>query len=151
VSDTPAILYLFDESETLRGVQLSAEVWEKVEHLVRPHLPSATPVEEPEPPEPLQDWETLTQYWDFKYPHDYDVACGACGQSTEDWRADDPRKFRLRNATLGGLVTFQCAACKARIMKRHFKDQIKTETQPFREQKDPKLNAVYGDKRQYFT
>jgi len=151
VSDTPAVLYLFDESETLRGVQLSAEVWAKVEHLVRPHLPSSAPVAEPEQPEPLADWETLTQYWDFRYPHDYDVTCGACGQSTRDWREDEPRKFRLRGATLGGLVTFQCMDCKARILKRHFKDQIKTETQPFHEKKDPRLNAVYDGNRQYFT
>ncbi|EPR44009.1 hypothetical protein dsx2_1937 [Desulfovibrio sp. X2] len=151
MSETSPVLYLYDEAKRLHGVLIDPELWEKIEPLVREHLPSSAKAEEPEPPEPMADWETLTAYWDFKYDPDYDVACGVCGESTTDWRADEPRKFRLVGANLGGLVTFKCQKCKAKVIKRHFKDHIKVETQPFQDKKDPRLNAVYDGNRQYFT
>ena len=92
------------------------------------------PAARPEPearPEPLQEWETLLAYWDFTYPPAYDVHCDCCGAKTDDWRADEPRKFRLRNANLGGLVTFQCAGCKALVLKKHFKKHLTVECKPY--------------------
>jgi len=34
------------------------------------------------------------------------------------------REFILRAANMGGLLSFQCAACSSRITKRHFKDKV---------------------------
>ena len=90
---------------------------------------------EQEQPEPIPDWETLKEYWDFSYPVDLDVACEHCGNSTEDWTGDEPRLFRLTSANLAGLVAFKCMKCKAKITKRHFKDKILTECSPYRDSK----------------
>ena len=37
------------------------------------------------------------------------MACETCGASTEDWQADEPRKFTLAAANMGGLLAFECA------------------------------------------
>jgi DNA-directed RNA polymerase subunit RPC12/RpoP len=79
----------------------------------------------------MDDWELLKKYWDFQYAVDTDVFCENCGNTTENWEQDHPRKFYLKAASLGGLVTFQCAQCSARILKKHFKDSIKVELLPF--------------------
>lgn len=141
------ILFLYDAAQQLKGVLVSPEFWERIKDQVYALLPGAVPAEEPEPPEPTADWETLAAYWDFGYPLGRDVTCGQCGQHTDDWLADAPRLFRLRTATLGGMVSFQCRQCKARIIKRHFKDKVDVETQPHHETKDPKLNACYSQSR----
>jgi hypothetical protein len=141
------VLFLYDSEQRLQGVLVSPEFWELIKDRVCPLLPAAAPAAAPELPEPLADWETLGAYWDFTYPLSSEVACGQCGQHSADWQADEPRKFRLRTATLGGLVTFQCQQCKAKIIKRHFKDKVDTETQAHHETKDPKLNACYGPAR----
>lgn len=131
-------LELFDAAGVPRGVRISPELWAKVRDRLLPVLNKALyeldPACRPEPvekPEPLAEWETLLAYWDFTYPPDYDVACEHCGASTPDWRADDPRKFRLRVANLGGLVTFQCQSCKSLVLKKHFKKHLTVECQPF--------------------
>jgi len=121
---------LFDEQGNLLGVFLAAELWKKVEPVLAPYLPSAVPAAAPVLPEPLTDWATLQEFWDFSYPVDTDVQCPECGNETSDWQRDDPRKFRLVACNLGGLVRFECQGCKARIMKRHFKDKITVEVKP---------------------
>ncbi|BAH73505.1 hypothetical protein [Solidesulfovibrio magneticus] len=135
---SPHFLELFDANGAPRGVLLSAELWERCKDQVLPPLTKALyvldPAARPEPevrPEPLQEWETLLAYWDFTYPPAYDVHCDCCGAATDDWRADEPRKFRLRNANLGGLVTFQCAGCKALVLKKHFKKHLTVECKPY--------------------
>jgi hypothetical protein len=124
------ITRLFDEQGKLLGVFIAAELWSKLEPELAAYLPASVPAEKPAPPEPLADWATLLEFWDFPYPVDTDVTCGQCGSSTVDWERDEPRKFRLVACNLGGLVRFECQACKARIMKRHFKDKITVETKP---------------------
>ncbi|ADU61031.1 MAG: hypothetical protein KUA35_11385 [Pseudodesulfovibrio sp.] len=134
---------LFDKDGNLIGALLSAQAWTQVRHsvLVALGIPDqAKPVERPEP---LTDWETLKQYWDFAYPVDTDVHCELCGNTTDDWQADDPRKFRLTAANLAGLVSFQCAGCRAKVVKKHFKDRIKTECTPFTEAKDRSKEGHY--------
>lgn len=137
---------LYDKQGTLLGVHLSPEAWDVAREAVLAHFgpggDTAQAAEEPVASEPLSEWETLKQYWDFPYPVDMDVACSECGQSTEDWSADDPRKFRLTAANLAGLVSFTCLGCRSKIIKRHFKDRIKVEVHPFRE-KDQKKEARY--------
>lgn len=124
------ITRLFDGQGNFLGVFIAAEFWTRLEPALADHLPLSAPVAKPPLPEPLADWSTLLQFWDFAYPVDTDVRCELCGSSTQDWQADEPRKFRLTACNLGGLVRFECQACKARIMKRHFKDKITVETRP---------------------
>jgi hypothetical protein len=140
------VMFLFDKDEKFEGVLVSAELWEKIESIVAPYVDGqipGTPSPEPERPEPMNDWNTLVDYWDFPYPVNYEVVCDECGNSTSNWQKDSPRKFRLTSANLGGLVNFQCMECKAKVTKKHFKDGIESSTTKFTE-KDPKLNAVYG-------
>jgi len=80
--------------------------------------------------EPLEDWELLKKHWDFKYELTSYVYCENCGNTSYDWESDDPRKFKLSAANLGGLVAFRCLSCGAKVIKRHFKDYIKVEVDP---------------------
>ena len=114
------------------GVFIPFELWSEVEAEV---LPLVQRVWErkyggQEQAEPIGDWDMLVNNWDFTYPVEMDLSCGHCGQSTPNWREDVPRKFRLKAASLGGLVAFECQACRSRVTKRHFKDGIRVETTP---------------------
>lgn len=124
---------LYDADRQLIGVWLSPELWLKAERALTPAIDQALAELEPAPPppEPMADWENLAQCWDFKYPMPFDVACENCGNTTPDWREDEPRKFRLRSANLGGLANFQCQKCQARIIKKHFKDHVDVQCRPF--------------------
>ena len=135
---SPHFLELFDAAGAPRGVHISPQLWELCKEAVLPGLTKALyrldPASRPEPeerPEPMAELEQLLAYWDFTYPPTYDVHCDCCGAKTDDWRADTPRVFRLRNANLGGLVTFQCAACKALVLKKHFKKHLTVECKPY--------------------
>lgn len=126
------ILYMCDEKGNVHGVYLPLEVWNVVEATVRQTLAEAggAPKTQPLPPEPLADWNMLKEYWDFKYPVNTEVHCELCGAATQDWSADEPRKFWLKACNLGGLMTFKCLVCGARVSKKHFKDRIKFEAVP---------------------
>ena len=63
------------------------------------------------------------------------MACEHCGNKTENWSEDEPRLFRLTSANLAGLVAFKCMNCRAKVVKKHFKDQITTECTPYLEEK----------------
>ena len=126
---------LFDKDGNPIGALLSAEAWAAVKADVLRKL-GLEEAEAPEvKPEPVADWETLKEYWDFPYPVDTDVACENCDNATDDWSADEPRKFRLTAANLAGLVSFQCQNCKAKVVKKHFQDTITTECTPFLDEK----------------
>jgi len=134
---------LYDKDGKLIGALLTAEAWSHVRETVMSALgiqekPAVAPIKEA-----TGDWETLKQYWDFAYPVDMDVACAHCGNSTEDWSADEPRKFYLTSANLAGLVSFKCTACQAKVLKKHFKDEIVTECTPYRPEKDLNKEARY--------
>lgn len=134
---------LYDKDGNLIGALLTAEAWTAVREQVHTVLGITQAPVEQERPEPTSDWETLKEYWDFSYPVDYDVACENCGNSTEDWTADEPRLFRLSSANLAGLVAFKCMKCKAKITKRHFKDEITTECTPFQDSKQSNKEGRY--------
>ncbi len=127
---------LFDAKGNLYGAFISGPLWVKVKDQILPQIQSALmeagqiPAEEPRP-EPMPDFDMLLEYWDFAYPPTFDVACEHCGATTEDWRNDEPRKFRLQAANMGGLVNFECQVCKSRILKRFFKKHCSTECRPF--------------------
>lgn len=132
---------LYDKDGNLIGALLTAEAWTAVRKQVLDTLGLAEAPAEPEINEPIGEWETLKEYWDFSYPVDVDVACDACGNSTEDWTADNPRLFQLTSANLAGLVAFKCTKCRAKITKRHFKDEIITECTPYQ---DAKVSSKEG-------
>lgn len=124
---------VYDEQGNFLGVFIGPDLWSRIEGEIAGLLPSLAPAPVIEKPEPLGDWATLREFWDFRYPVDTDVRCAVCGNSTEDWQKDEPRKFRLIACNMGGLVRFECRGCKARISKRHFKDKITVETKPYAE------------------
>ena len=134
---------LYDKDGNLVGALLTAEAWNHVRDTVLAALGLEEKPAVQEIPEPLSDWEMLKEYWDFSYPVDMDVACESCGTTTEDWSADEPRRFRLTSANLAGLVSFLCIGCKAKIVKKHVKDEIVTECTPFQPEKDQNKEARY--------
>lgn len=128
----PEFQEIFDQSGNPIGAILGPEAWALVREVV---LDRYAPKEPVTAKEPLQDWLDLVQFWDFKYPVDHDVTCAICGSSTDNWQHDDPRKFILTAANLGGLVAFRCLGCQAKIIKRHFKDEIVVDVTPFSEER----------------
>ncbi len=131
--DIPGFQEIFDAQGQPLGALLGPEAWALVREAVLQHCAASTVT--PEKPEPLADWKNLVQSWDFKYPVDLDVSCPLCGNASDDWEHDEPRKFRLNAANMGGLVSFRCLACLARIIKRHFDDTIKVEATPYAPEK----------------
>jgi hypothetical protein len=127
---SPAFQELHDSQGKLVGVFISAEVWSEIGAKVKEMLPQKKSGEAKPLKEPMHDWDQLCKYWDFRYPLALDVHCGQCGQKTENWMEDEPRKFRLLAANLGGLASFECCRCHARINKKHFKDKVTVETMP---------------------
>lgn len=131
--DIPGFQEIYDAQGQPLGAILGPEAWGSVRDVVLQHF--CAPATEPEVLEPLDDWRTLVKNWDFKYPVDLDVACPLCGSESADWEHDTPRKFMLNAANMGGLVSFRCLSCQARIIKRHFYDKIKVDTTPFMAEK----------------
>jgi len=123
---------LYGDKGEFLGLFISPQMWDRIEGEVAPvlqrELDRLEQEREPAVKEPIQDWENLKQLWGFNYPVDYDVHCEICGSSTSNWQGDDPRRFVLKAANLSGLVTFECRKCRARIIKKHFKDHIHVET-----------------------
>lgn len=132
---TDHFLPLYDQEKNFIGIYLSPALWAKAESTLSPAIDRAlgelNPSLKREDVEPMKDWETLAQYWDFQYPMPTDVHCEHCGCASQDWRLDEPRKFRLRSATIGGLVNFECQTCNSRILKKHFKKHVDVECRPF--------------------
>jgi hypothetical protein len=118
-----AIRYLVDAQGRPQGVVLEEELWSQVCSHVLGVLGRLCP-SEPVIAEPMADYALLEKYWDLRYELPTDVTCEVCGASTANWREDEPRKFTLRAANMGGLLALQCEVCKARITKRHFKDKV---------------------------
>jgi len=142
------LLYVCNAQGHVLSVHIPMEIWSKIETKIMPLIQEvsgqlADPAGEAPPPEPMADWQTLTEYWDFKYPVNTEVHCDLCDSRTEDWTKDEPRKFWLLACNLGGLVRYCCLTCQARVTKRLFKDKITYEAKQ-QQEKDPKLNAMYG-------
>ncbi len=126
-----AIRYVVDAQGRPQGVFLEEEMWRHVCGHVLGVLEKLFPSKRAVP-EPLADLEMLKKYWDFRYDLPTDVTCETCGASTCDWEADEPRKFILAAANMGGLLSFHCVACQSRITKRHFKDKVTVTCTPQR-------------------
>lgn len=127
---------LYDAQGSFWGLLISPRLWSEVQTKVVPILEEAmgrleqSGEEKQSIQEPLQDWELLLKHWDFKYPVSKEVYCEICGNQTQDWQQDSPRKFLLKAASLGGLVGFECLSCGARVTKKHFKDYVQLQAQP---------------------
>ncbi len=131
MADSEHFLPLYDGEGNLYAVLLSAELWQRGAKRLQPVVESLLEAKHPtEQPEPLEEWETFRQFWDFRYPYNAEVECRCCGAKTPDWTADSGKPFRLRSAQLGGLAVFICKACGATIRKKHFKDHICYEVTP---------------------
>jgi hypothetical protein len=131
--DIPGFQEIFDAQGQPLGAILGPEAWACVREIVVQRF--STPPIAAEKPEPLEDWRALVLSWDFKYPVDLDVTCPLCGSASADWEHDSPRKFMLTAANMGGLVSFRCLSCQARILKRHFYDTVKVEAVAFTPEK----------------
>ena len=118
-----AIRYVVDAQGQPQGVFLEEEMWQHVCKHVLSIFEKLYPTDTTFP-EPMADLQLLEKYWDLRYELPTDVSCEHCGASSADWKSDDPRKFTLRAANMGGLLSFQCVSCKSRITKRHFKDKV---------------------------
>ncbi len=126
---TTEIIHAFDAQGKPLGVFIPNAVWEQLNPTVKQALtPNRAKLQEIK--EPLADWDMLVSCWDFPYPVDTDVHCQLCENQTQDWKADTPRKFLLKAANLGGLVSFECCQCQARVRKNHFKDTIDVSCTP---------------------
>ncbi|MFP4167289.1 MAG: hypothetical protein ACLFSY_00390 [Desulfonatronovibrionaceae bacterium] len=130
------IHYLYNSRNEFQGVMIPAALWELISDRVEAEAARVLPPAEPRDPadealanEPVRDWERFLQFWDFRYPPENSVVCRSCGSKTQDWTVDQPRKFILKAASIGGLVAFHCCSCGARVLKRHFKDSVKFEYQ----------------------
>ncbi len=125
-----SILYLVTKDGHIEGVQLSAELWSKVEKYVTEVANSS--IERSDPflkDQPLSDLQDLKDCWDFTYPYEPTVECEACGVKTDDWENDEAHPFHLTNANIGGLLVFQCR-CGATIRKKHFHRKFVFECTP---------------------
>lgn len=119
------ITYITTTKGEILSVVVPYAIWERLEPSVQKLLRADDkPVQRPEP---MEDFETLMQYWDFRYPYSPAVRCPSCGTSTDDWRADPEHPFWLTNATLGGLLVFRCQHCGATVRLKHFLDHVAVE------------------------
>ena len=121
------ITRLYSEGGEFLGVFVPPSVWEQIQPLVEDCIKPNVAECKPEKPEPLDDWQLLKDYWDFKYPLNTEVVCENCGSASENWETDNPRKFKLLAANLGGLLRLRCQKCQSIVIKRHFKDKIQVE------------------------
>ncbi len=125
-----SILYIVTKDGHCQSVQLSMDLWNKVENHVVAVAASMQPVEDPfAKPEPLDGLRELKEFWDFTYPFEGHVHCDSCGASTEDFENDASHPFHLTNANFGGLLVFLCR-CGATVRKKHFHRKVVFECTP---------------------
>ncbi|MBQ7608008.1 MAG: hypothetical protein IJU76_08585 [Desulfovibrionaceae bacterium] len=118
------LLYIVDDQGTIQAVQIQYDLWKKIEDKVLPLLKNKETKELTQREAPLKDFSTLMQHWDFPYPYSPKVICPKCQASTEDWQNDPNQSFILKNASLGGLLVFQCRSCGTTIRHKFFKDHV---------------------------
>ncbi len=124
------ILYVVNPQGHPQSIQLSMELWAKVEGQVKAAATSLSAPDDPFlKPEALAALQELKDCWDFTYPYEPSMHCDACGKSTTDFENDPEHPFHLTNANFGGLLVFQCR-CGATIRKKHFHRKVDYECTP---------------------
>ncbi len=124
------ILYVVTLDGHPQAVQLSPELWAKVEDHVKAVAKTFTSSDDPFlKPEALDALQELKEYWDFTYPYEASMHCDVCGKATEDFENDPEHPFHLTNANFAGLLVFQCR-CGATIRKKHFHRKVDYECTP---------------------
>ncbi len=119
-----SILYIVTKNGHCQAVQLSMDLWSKVENHVMAVAASMHQEEDAfAKPEPIDALNELKEYWDFTYPFEAHVHCDACGLSTDDFENDPKHPFHLTNANIGGLLVFRCK-CGATVRKKHFHKKV---------------------------
>ncbi len=130
MQDQEHILYVVNLKGHPQAIQLSTELWAKVEDHVKKAAQKLTAGDDPfSKPQALEALEELKQCWDFTYPYEASMHCDACGKSTDNWEDDQEHPFHLTNANFGGLMVFQCR-CGATIRKMHFHRKVDYECTP---------------------
>lgn len=112
------ILKLYDAQGNLRAVQISPELWLRLE-------PTLTP------PRASHDWPGFQEFqdaWNFPYAYSPDVTCPSCGAHTDDWRQGED--FLLTSAGLGGMLVFRCSHCQGTVRQKYFKSHVAREFTP---------------------
>ena len=136
MSDRELVIDIYDRKGRLRGIFIDARLWEvvgkEVSSIIAKALEGMEGDKEEELKEPLEDWELFKKCWDFNYPYDFSVRCDICGNETSNWEEDKEKKFILTAASVSGLVSFRCMKCKAKIVKKHFKDKMTFEAIPYK-------------------
>ena len=83
--DNPQLQYITDIKGNISSVIIPWPLWEKMEPKVRNILAAdAKPQELEQAAGPLESFEELMKFWDFKYPYSPSVTCPHCAASTED-------------------------------------------------------------------
>lgn len=119
-----SIQYLVNAEGEIQAVQIGYNLWKKVENTVKSALKQKEEDKNTQKEQPLKDFETLMQFWDFSYPYKPTVTCPHCNISTNDWKNDTKNPFILTNATIGGLLVFHCKNCGTTIRQKYFKDHV---------------------------
>lgn len=119
------VYYLYDSKGKLSFVQISPDLWRKLEPLAKKFL-----ADEPESTEDLESFADFLRVWDFRYSYDPAVRCPNCQAFSQNWQLDEPRQFLLHNANIGGLLVFHCQTCGATIRHKYFKDHQQVEATP---------------------
>ncbi len=136
MGDKELVIDIYDRKGRLLGIFIDSRLWEvvgrEVSSIIARALKEMEVEEEKEFKEPLEDWEMFKRCWDFNYPYDFSVRCDICGNKTSNWEEDKEKKFILTAASVSGLVSFRCAKCKAKIVKKHFKDKMTFEAIPYK-------------------
>ncbi len=132
------VIDIYDRKGRLLGIFIDARLWERIgkelSGVIAKALEEIEKKGEGKPEdfkEPLEDWEVFKKCWDFNYPYDFSVRCDICGNKTSNWEKDREKKFLLTAASVSGLVSFRCMKCRAKIVKKHFKDKITFEAIPY--------------------
>jgi len=118
---------LFDKNGNLIGALLTADLWAKVKPMVKDLLPQEAP---PERPEPIGEWETLKEYWDFPYPVDTDVHCELAVTKLKTGKRMIPASSGLCPATSVDLFHLNAPSAMPALSKSTSKMKSPSNVQP---------------------
>lgn len=120
---TGDIAYLYDAAGKLVAVQISADLWQRLEPLAGRVMQAAEA-------DDLAAFAEFLETWTFPYAYRPGVVCPGCHAATEDWQKDSARPFILKNANIGGLLVFGCRSCGGTVRQKYFRSHMECEYTP---------------------